>query len=87
MLAYGREPDYSRVAPGQPTIDALILSAFTGPLAVRKRRVRPRFNLLPQPVDDSPTLGEGRDKDAGSGAQPLAQPVADDDSDAPESKL
>ncbi len=70
IIAYGREPDYVRLAPGQPDMDELILSAFTGPLATRKRKVRPRFSMLPQPVDESETLGEGRDKEAGSGSAP-----------------
>lgn len=77
ILAYGREPDYVRLAPGQPSFDQLILSAFTGPLATRKRRVRPRFSLLPQPVDESETLGAGRDSEAGSGAQDPLEPAED----------
>ncbi|KDN46794.1 hypothetical protein K437DRAFT_256069 [Tilletiaria anomala UBC 951] len=80
MLAYDQEPDYVRLALGQPSTDELILSAFTGPLATRKRRVRPRFSMLPQPIDESETLGEGRDSNVDSRAVDASEDAVNESS-------
>lgn len=51
-IAFKREPDYSLTAPEEPTSVELIRMVFTGPLAIRKRRVRPRMFGFQQPRDD-----------------------------------
>ncbi|PWN99808.1 hypothetical protein FA09DRAFT_328590 [Tilletiopsis washingtonensis] len=56
-LAYGQEPSFVLRAPNQPSDAALIRTAFEGPLAIRKRRVRPRMGPLAQPVDDDDKEG------------------------------
>jgi len=51
-VAYKQEPDFSLVALYQPSQADLIKLAFLGPMAVKKRRVRPRMTMLPQPMDE-----------------------------------
>ncbi|KAK0563910.1 8-oxo-dGTP diphosphatase [Tilletia horrida] len=51
-IGYAAQPDFSLTAPGQPTQADLIKLAFLGPMAVKKRRVRPRMTMLPQPMDE-----------------------------------
>ncbi|PWN33536.1 uncharacterized protein FA14DRAFT_135823 [Meira miltonrushii] len=51
-VAFNRSPDFSVRAPDQPTTPELIKMVFTGPLAIRKRRVRPRMTGFQQPLDD-----------------------------------
>ncbi|CAD6969483.1 unnamed protein product [Tilletia controversa] len=51
-IAYKTQPDFSLNAPGQLSQAELIKLAFLGPMAVKKRRVRPRMTMLPQPKDD-----------------------------------
>ncbi|CAO1619005.1 unnamed protein product [Parajaminaea phylloscopi] len=60
-LAYKRDPSFSNIAPGQPTQADLIRMAFTGPMAIRKRRVRPRLGGFEQPKDDDDEGGESKD--------------------------
>ncbi|PWN41807.1 hypothetical protein IE81DRAFT_347995 [Ceraceosorus guamensis] len=68
MMAYDKTPSFSMTAPGQPTNDELIRKAFKGPLAVKKRRVRPRMSGLEQPVDDDNKEGTHRNS---AGPRPL----------------
>lgn len=51
-IAFNRLPTFSVRAPDQPTTPELIKMVFTGPLAIRKRRVRPRMSGFQQPLDD-----------------------------------
>jgi peroxisomal coenzyme A diphosphatase NUDT7 len=51
-VAFNRSPEFSVRAPDQPTTPELIKMVFTGPLAIRKRRVRPRMSGFQQPLDD-----------------------------------
>lgn len=59
-IAYARPPSFSVTADGQPSHNGLIRTAFDGPLALRKRRVRPRMGDLGQPVDDDGKEGTER---------------------------
>lgn len=61
-IAYARQPDFSTVAPTQPSQAELIRTAFTGPMAIKKRRVRPRMAGLQQPVDDDGKRPEDKAK-------------------------
>lgn len=64
-IAFARQPDFSLYAPTQPSNAELIRMAFTGPLAVRKRRVRPRMTGFQQPSDDDDSK-RGSDTTEGS---------------------
>ncbi|KAK0544902.1 8-oxo-dGTP diphosphatase [Tilletia horrida] len=55
-IAYKQTPDFSLNAPNQPSQAQLIKLAFLGPMAVKKRRVRPRMTMLPQPMDEDHEL-------------------------------
>lgn len=57
-IAYNQAPDFSLHTPNQIAQTGLIRMAFTGPLAVKKRRVRPRMYGLLQPRDDDHGQGE-----------------------------
>lgn len=61
-IAYNQEPDYSFSVPNQILQTDLIKMAFTGPLAVKKRRVRPRMFGFQQPTDDNLEKGEDTSK-------------------------
>lgn len=57
-IAYNSQPDFSLHTPNQIAQTGLIRMAFTGPLAVKKRRVRPRMFGLQQPRDDDHGKGD-----------------------------
>lgn len=62
-IAYAKLPNFSLFAPAQPSQAVLIRTAFTGPLAIKKRRVRPRMaSFLQQPVDDDNKRSEDASK-------------------------
>lgn len=78
-IAYNQAPDYSLHTPNQIAQTGLIRMAFTGPLAVKKRRVRPRMYGFQQPRDDDHEKGtdtsdssnsnETKQSDVGEGEQ------------------
>lgn len=70
-LAYSRAPSFSLAAPGQPSNAELITMAFTGPQAIKKRRVRPRMTVLElqQPRDDDERRAEYGTEEAGNKAK------------------
>ncbi|UZJ51622.1 hypothetical protein CBS101457_000942 [Exobasidium rhododendri] len=57
-IAYKQAPDYSLHTPNQIAQTGLIRMAFTGPLALKKRRVRPRMYGFEQPKDDNGEVGD-----------------------------
>ncbi|CAO1623121.1 unnamed protein product [Sympodiomycopsis kandeliae] len=59
-LAYSQGPSFAESAPNQPSQAELIQRAFTGPTAVKKRRVRPRIGGLQQPQDDDEKKGQAK---------------------------
>jgi coenzyme A diphosphatase NUDT7 len=57
-IAYNQTPDFTVYTPNQIPQTGLIKIAFTGPLAVKKRRVRPRMFGFQQPQDDDHAKGD-----------------------------
>lgn len=61
QIAFNRPANFSLFAPKQPSNVELIKMVFTGPLAIRKRRVRPRMTGFQQPQDDDEDKDQERD--------------------------
>ncbi|KAE8267422.1 hypothetical protein A4X09_0g4921 [Tilletia walkeri] len=83
-IAYGTKPDFSLDAPGQLSQAELIKLAFLGPMAVKKRRVRPRMTMLPQPMDDD---NHGATKEDSSSSTSSSEGTSTQTDDSPKSKL
>ncbi|EPQ28358.1 uncharacterized protein PFL1_04185 [Pseudozyma flocculosa PF-1] len=67
-IAYASEPQFSNVAPAQPTQADLIRLSFTGPLALRRYRVKPRMQFL-RPPDSFSFTGTTTAKETGAAEQ------------------
>ncbi|CAO1616220.1 unnamed protein product [Jaminaea pallidilutea] len=90
-LAYSVEPTFTNLAPDQPSQAELIVAAFTGPLAIRKRRVRPRMSGFEQPKDDDERRAEygtkSRVPPGAAAAKALDWSSSDDRTSTSKSKL